>query len=111
MNGNNEFDEVIGTKKLPNETATIILGVFSILGCFCFGLPGIILGVISLMLHKQDRSVYLTDINGYKESLKTSKAGQICGIIGLSLSGLSATIFLLYFAYFAILINHTMKYT
>ncbi len=41
-------------RALPNGTATLILGILSIPICG----PGLILGIIAIVLHKKDRETY-----------------------------------------------------
>jgi hypothetical protein len=45
-------------QKLPNATAVLILGIVSIVGCCCYGLPGLIAGIIALVLAKKDGELY-----------------------------------------------------
>lgn len=71
---------------LPNANAVLVLGILSIVGCFMFGLPGLICGVISLGLYPRDKRTYESDPRKYEVSYKNSKAGMICAIIGTSLS-------------------------
>ena len=73
-------------KKLPNETAVLVLGILSILGCFCYAVPGLVMAIITLFLSKKDKSIYESDPKAYENSYKNSKAGRICAIIGLSTS-------------------------
>lgn len=73
---------------VPNAGGTLALGIISIATCWLWGVPGVICGIIALVLHKKDKEVYLSDPERYDNSFKTSKAGFICGIIGLSISGL-----------------------
>ena len=35
---------------LPNATAVLVLGIISIVGCFCYGIVGLICGIIALIL-------------------------------------------------------------
>ncbi len=43
-------------KNLPNSTAVLVLGILSIVGCIFYGIPGIICGIIAIVLHgKEDR--------------------------------------------------------
>lgn len=77
---------------LVNSTAVLVLGICSIVGCFMYGLPGLICGIIALILHKKTKEVYLTNPAKYEMAYKNAKAGYICAIIGTSLS---ATVFLI----------------
>ena len=38
-------------QSLPNATAVLVLGILSLLTCICYGLPGIICGIIALILY------------------------------------------------------------
>ncbi len=74
---------------LPNATAVLILGILSILLCCCYGILGVILGVIALVLAGKDRTLYANNPDGYTlSSYKNLNAGRICAIIGLILSSL-----------------------
>lgn len=70
------------SRQLPNATATLVLGIVSIVICF----PGFITGIIGIVLHKKDRALYLSDPQTYEQSYKTARAGYICSIVGLCLS-------------------------
>lgn len=84
--------QIQGSKNVPNATAVLVLGILSIITCWTYGIIGLILGIIAIVLHKKDKAVYATNPAMYEQSFKNSKAGNICAIIGLILSGL----FLLY---------------
>jgi hypothetical protein len=88
-----------GSANLPNATAVLVLGIISIVGCFLYGIPGIVCGIIAMVLHKKDKQIYLTNPSKYEASFKNSKAGFVCGIIGLSLSILFFLIILAYFVF------------
>lgn len=85
-------------QNLPNATAVLVLGICSIVGCFLFGLPGLVCGIIALVLSKKDRALYFSNPVKYGESFKISNAGRVCGIIGTCLSGL-------YFVYYLVLLT------
>ena len=77
-----------GVKTVPNSTAVLVLGILSIVGCICYGIVGLIMGIIAMVLHKKDKELYETNPGAYENSFKNSKAGKICAIIGVSLSAL-----------------------
>ncbi len=92
-NGNtnsNFFQE----KSLPNSTAILVLGIISIVTCWLYAVPGIICGIIALSLFSKDKKIYQQNPAQYSSSFKNAKAGQVCAIIGLSLSGLMLIYFL-----------------
>lgn len=85
-----------GNGNLPNATAVLVLGIISIVGCIFYGVPGMVCGIIAIVLHKKDRDIYASNPSLYEASFKNSKAGYVCGIIGLSLSVLFVLILIVY---------------
>lgn len=74
---------------LPNATAVLVLGIVSIVGCFCYGIVGLICGTIALVLYGKDKKLYALNPGAYTaSSYNNLKSGRICAIIGLSLSAL-----------------------
>jgi len=72
---------------LPNGTAALVLGIISIPGCICYGIPGLICGIIALVLSNKDMKLYKLNPAAYTTgSLSNLKAGKVCAIIGLCLS-------------------------
>lgn len=82
---NNQMEQ----RALPNATTILVLGILSIVLCLCYGIVGLILGIIALVLAKKDKKLYADSPGAYTEaSFKNLNAGRICAIIGLSLSAL-----------------------
>jgi hypothetical protein len=77
-----------GEKPLPNANATLVLGIISIVTCWLYAIPGLVCGIIALVLFAKDKKLYQTDPMSYNSSYKNAKAGQVCAIIGVSLSAL-----------------------
>lgn len=76
-------------QNLPNATAVLVLGIISIVGCFCYGIVGIVCGIIALVLAKKDNRLYLVNPSMYKASSYSNlKAGKVCAIIGLIVSAI-----------------------
>ena len=76
-------------RTLPNATAVLVMGIISIAVCWCYGLVGLTLGIISLVLAGKANALYLDNPGAYTESsYKNMKAGKICALIGTILSGL-----------------------
>ena len=71
-------------QKLPNATAVLILGIFSILTCCVYG-GGLIFGFIALVLAKKDIALYNSDPAGY-DGYSNVNTGRILAIIGIILS-------------------------
>jgi multisubunit Na+/H+ antiporter MnhG subunit len=74
-------------EKLPHSQAALILGISSIItACCCYGVVGIILGVIGIMqankavaVHNQDPDLY-TGINNANTGKTTSIIGIVLGV-------------------------------
>jgi len=85
---------------LPNATAVLVLGILSIVMCWCYGVFGIVLGIIALVMAVKSEKTYKTSPMNYTvSSLNNVKAGKICAIIGLSLSVLYLIFIVIAFAF------------
>lgn len=89
-----------GSKRLPNSTAVLVLGICSIFpGCICFGLVGIACSIIALVMAKKDLAAYNSNPSEYYlPSYNNLKAGRVCAIIGLCTSALILIFYVIYFA-------------
>ena len=72
---------------LPNATASLVLGILSIVMFWCcYGVLGLILGIIGLVLGNKAVALYKQSPGIYSEaSFKNASAGKTCSIIGVSL--------------------------
>ena len=75
-------------RELPNSTLILVFGILSIIGCCCYGVAGIIFGIIALVMAKRAMEIYNADPELYT-GYQNVKTGRILAIIGLVLSGLS----------------------
>ena len=74
---------------LPNATAVLVLGIMSIPTCFCFGIVGLVLSIIALVLASKDTMLYNANPTQYTlASYNNLKAGKVCSIIGLCFSSI-----------------------
>jgi hypothetical protein len=72
---------------LPNSTAILVLGIVSILACCCYGIPGLICGIIALVLANNAGKLYKAEPGAYTESsYKNMNAGKICALISVIFS-------------------------
>ncbi|MDR2205132.1 MAG: DUF4190 domain-containing protein [Flavobacteriaceae bacterium] len=78
-------------QNLPNATAVLVLGIISIVMCWCYGIIGIITGGIGLYLASKDNASYQLNPTEYS-NYSNLKTGKILCIIGLILS----VLFLIY---------------
>lgn len=72
---------------LPNSTLILILGILSILTCCCYGVIGLILGIVVIVLAKKAKEIYLADPELYT-GYNNVKTGRILAIIGIVLSAI-----------------------
>ncbi len=85
-------------RPLPNSTLILVLGILSLLGVCCYGFMGILLGVIALVLARQEQKRYNRSPAEFTASSYSQlKIGRICAIVGLVLS-------LLFFGFVALMI-------
>jgi M penetrans paralogue family 26 len=82
-------------KKLPNATTVLVLGIVSIVTSFCYGIIGIILSIIALVLSKKDLKLYRENPEEY-DGYQDLNTGRICAIVGLCLGILFFLFFLVY---------------
>ncbi len=82
---------------LPNSTAVLVMGIISIALCWCYGIVGITLGIISIVLGNKAKKLYRQSPEKYTlSSYKNLQAGYICAIIGLCLSALYLIFIIIY---------------
>lgn len=94
---NQQFGQAFGQQQLPNSTAVLVLGIISIVGCFCYGIVGLVLGIIALVLASKANTLLEQNPSIYSEaSVKNLKAGKVCAIIGTSLSALCFIFMIVY---------------
>ncbi|KQS53488.1 MAG: DUF4190 domain-containing protein [Flavobacterium lindanitolerans] len=74
-------------KQLPNAVTVLILGIMSIIAAFCYGFFGIVLGIIALVIARNDMQLHRENPGEY-DGYPNLSAGRVCAIIGLSLGSL-----------------------
>lgn len=72
-------------QKLPNSTLILVFGILSIITCCCYGVVGLILGIVALVLAKKATDLYIENPEAYT-GIQNVKTGRILAIIGISLS-------------------------
>jgi len=74
-------------KKLPGSTTVLIFGILSITSFWCYGIVGLVLGIIALTKLSKINKEYNSNIDKYSiKSYRNFKTGKTCAIIGISLS-------------------------
>ncbi|MFO7718953.1 MAG: CCC motif membrane protein [Gillisia sp.] len=75
----------IERQQLPNSTLILVFGILSVIGCCCYGLVGLIFGVITLVLAKKASDTYVQNPELYI-GYQNVRTGKTLAIIGISLS-------------------------
>lgn len=76
-------------RPLPDGSAVLVLGILSILGSFCYGIFGIILGIVALAISGRSARMLRESPGAYTlSSVSNFKAGRVCAIVGLCISAI-----------------------
>ncbi len=70
--------------KLPNANLVLALGIISVVTCICYGIFGIIFGVIALVLAQKDMNLDRSNDIVYS-NYQTVNIGRVLAIIGIVL--------------------------
>lgn len=74
-------------QKLPNSTLILVLGILSIITCCCYGVIGLILGIVTIVLANKATNLYTSNPEGFTGYSNVTN-GKILAIIGIVLSAL-----------------------
>ncbi|MAP54186.1 CCC motif membrane protein [Altibacter sp.] len=72
-------------QKLPNATLILVFGIVSIVTCCCYGVLGLIFGIIAIVMAKKATAVYMANPEQYT-GYQNVKTGKILAIIGIVLN-------------------------
>jgi magnesium-transporting ATPase (P-type) len=90
---NQEFENFENQQqKLPNATAVLVLGIASLIGCCCYGVFGLLFGIVGIAISKKDMVLYSQNPNNFN-NYKNLKIGRVLCIIGIILSVITILIF------------------
>ncbi len=87
MEQTTNFNNFESGQKLPNATAVLVLGILSIVTCCCYGIIGLVLGIIALVLAKKDMQLYKANPSSFT-NYSNLNTGRILAIVGIVLSAL-----------------------
>lgn len=74
-------------ESVPYSTITLVLGILSIIGCCIYGVTGLVLGIIALILASKGSKAYYNNPEKYNPGTWNNiKAGRVCAIIGIIFS-------------------------
>lgn len=74
-------------QQLPNATLILVFGILSIVTCCCYGVIGLPLGIIALVLANKATAVYAADPELYT-GFQNMNTGKILAIIGIILNAI-----------------------
>jgi len=74
-------------QQLPNATLILVFGILSIVTCCCYGVIGLPLGIIALVLANKATTVYAANPELYT-GFQNVKTGKILAIIGIVLNAI-----------------------
>ncbi|PKP26013.1 MAG: hypothetical protein CVU03_05740 [Bacteroidetes bacterium HGW-Bacteroidetes-2] len=80
---------------LPNSTLVLVFGIISIITCCCYGVIGLIFGIIAIVLANKATKIYLESPELYS-GYSNVKTGKILAIIGVILNAIYLIIVLFY---------------
>jgi hypothetical protein len=93
----------VWSENLPDSTAVLVLGILSIIGSFCYGVVGLILGIIGLAVASRPQRLYNANPGRYSHSSYSNlKAGKVCNIIGICISA----VFVLFMLFFFVAVSN-----
>lgn len=72
-------------QKLPNSTLILVFGILSIVTCCCYGIIGLILGIVAIVLASKAEALYIQNPELYS-GYQNVKTGKILAIIGVVFS-------------------------
>lgn len=72
-------------QKLPNSTLILVFGIISIVTCCCYGVLGLIFGIIAMVMAKKATALYMASPEQYS-GYQNVKTGKILAIIGIILN-------------------------
>jgi len=86
-------------QQIPNGTLVLVMGILSIIGCCCYGLPGLIFGIVAVIMAGKATKIYKEAPENYT-GYGNVTAGKIMGIIGIVLSVLWIIYLIFVISYF-----------
>ena len=85
-------------KDLPNSTTILVLGILSLIFCWCYGFIGLVLGIIAVALSNGQRRLYLESPGEYTEDYYLNvNSVRTCGIIAICIAAVIMLIAIVFF--------------
>jgi|LakMenEpi03Aug12_release.lakeMendotaPanAssembly.Ray.scaffolds.fasta_scaffold1345398_1 hypothetical protein len=110
-NQNQQFNNYITLKNLPNSTGAMVLGIisifFSMIWCYWIGsIISLTCGIIGLVLAKSGQKLLEANENQYTlSSSNNNNAGKIMSIIGICLASIELLVLIVVLLFFGTLVG------
>lgn len=88
-------------QQLPNSTLVLVFGILSIIGCCCWGIVGLVFGIIAMVMAQKATELYNANPEIYT-GYSNVKTGKILAIIGIVLSTLMVLTYIVMLSMFGI---------
>lgn len=88
-------------QKLPNATLILVFGIISIVSCCCYGVLGLIFGIIAVYLAQKATALYLENPELYT-GYSNVKTGKLLAIIGIVINAIYLCYVIYLFASFGV---------
>lgn len=88
-------------QQLPNSTLVLIFGILSIVGCCCWGIVGLVFGIIAVVMAQKATELYNANPEIYT-GYSNVKTGKILAIIGIVLSTLMVLTYIVMLSMFGV---------
>ncbi|MEP6260662.1 MAG: CCC motif membrane protein [Gillisia sp.] len=88
-------------QQLPNSTLVLVFGILSIVGCCCWGIVGLVFGIIAMVMAQKATELYNANPEIYT-GYSNVKTGKILAIIGIVLSTLMVLTYIVMLSMFGI---------
>jgi hypothetical protein len=90
-----------GHLPVPNSTEVLVLGILSIVFCWCYGLVSVILSIVTLVMASEGEKKYRQNPQMYSlSSYKNLKSGKVCAIVGICLAVVSILVVVIWLVLF-----------
>ena len=77
----------IQRQELPNSTLILVFGILSIIGCCCYGIVGLVFGIIAILMAQKATNIYNENPERYY-GYQNVKTGKVLAVIGIVLSAI-----------------------
>lgn len=88
-------------QQLPNSTLVLVFGILSIVGCCCWGIVGLVFGIIAMVMAQKATELYNANPEIYT-GYSNVKTGKILAIIGIVLSTLMVLTYIVMLSMFGV---------